>query len=104
MKASRYTEAQILGILRQTEGGMPVAELCRAHGIELGVVLQMSGEVWGMDSSMMDQLKVLEDENRRFKRMYADLSMQAELLKETLGKCMVRSAIARFSWVTDRLA
>jgi putative transposase len=58
----------------------------------------------GMDASMINQMKAMEDENRRVKRMYADLSMQADLLKEALGKCMVRPAIARFSCVAVRLA
>ena len=53
---------------------------------------------------MVSQMKAMEEENRRLKRMFADLSMQNDLLKETLGKCMVRPAIARFSWMTHRLA
>lgn len=65
----------------------------------------MAGEVWRHDASMVSQMKAMEEENRRLKRMYVDLSMQADLLKEALGKkCMVRPAIARFMWVTHRLA
>ena len=56
------------------------------------------------DASVVSQMKAMEEENRRLKRMFADLSMQNDLLKETLGKCMVRPAIARFSCVAVRLS
>jgi hypothetical protein len=53
---------------------------------EHGLILQVAGQVWGMDASMISQMKALEDENRRLKKMYAEMSMQAERLKEALGK------------------
>ena len=106
MKTSRYTEAQIIAILRQAEGGVPVAELCREHGMmplpgnglpanheRDGVALQVAGEVWrhgrfhgrpdeGDGSSHWSAIgsSPMARENRRLKRMYADLSMQADLL------------------------
>ena len=86
MKTSRYTEPQILAILRQAEGGMPVAELCRAHGMSNASFYKWRAKYGGMDASMIAQTKVLEDENRRLKKMFAELSMQNELLKEALGK------------------
>ena len=86
MKTSRYTEGQILAILRQAEGGMPVAELCRAHGISSATFYKWRAKYGGMDASLISQMKAMEEENRRLKRMYADLSMQADLLKEALGK------------------
>ena len=86
MKTSRYTEAQILAILRQAEGGMPVAELCRAHGMSSASFYKWRAKYGGMDASLIGQMKAMEEENRRLKRMYADLSMQADLLKEALGK------------------
>ena len=86
MKVSRFTEAQIMGVLRQAEGGLPVAELCREHGISSATFYKWRSKYGGMDASMISQMKSLEDENRRLKRMYADLSMQADLLKEALGK------------------
>ena len=86
MKTSRYTEAQILAILRQAEGGMPVAELCREHGMSSASFYKWRAKYGGMDASLISQMKAIEDENRRLKRMYADLSMQADLLKEALGK------------------
>jgi putative transposase len=86
MKTSRYSEAQILAILRQAEGGVPVAELCREHGMSNAWFYKWRARYGGMDASLISQMKAMEDENRRLKRMYADLSMQADLLREALGK------------------
>ena len=86
MKMTRYSEPQILAILRQAEGGVPVAELCREHGMSNASFYKWRAKYGGMDASMVSQMKVMEQENRRLKRMYADLSMQADLLKEALGK------------------
>jgi putative transposase len=86
MKTSRYTEGQILAILRQAEGGMPVAELCREHGMSNASFYKWRAKYGGMDASLISQMKAVEDENRRLKKMFAELSMQNELLKEALGK------------------
>jgi putative transposase len=86
MKMTRYSEPQILSILRQAEGGVPLAELCREHGMSTASFYKWRAKNGGMDASMIVQTKALEDENRRLKKMYADLSMQADLLKEALGK------------------
>ncbi len=86
MKTSRFNEPQILAILRQAEGGVPVSELCREHGMSTASFYKWRSKYGGMDASMISQMKALEDENRRLKKMYAEMSMQAELLKEALGK------------------
>ncbi len=86
MKKSRYTDAQIMGILRQADSGVPVASLCREHGMSAGSFYKWRAKYGGMDASMMRRLKELEDENRRLKRMYADLSIQAEIVKDALQK------------------
>ena len=86
MKTSRYTEPQILAILRQAEGGVPVAELCREHGMSNASFCKWRARYGGMDASMIAQMKTIEVENRRLKKMFAELSMQNELLKEALGK------------------
>jgi putative transposase len=86
MKMTRYSEPQILTILRQAEGGVPVSELCREHGMSNASFYKWRSKYGGMDASMISQMKALEDENRRLKKMYAEMSMQAELLKEALGK------------------
>ncbi len=86
MKLSKYSEPQILAILRQAEGGVPVAELCREHGMSNASFYKWRAKYGGMDASMISQMKAVEDENRRLKKMFAELSMQNELLKEALGK------------------
>ena len=86
MKTSRYTEAQIIAILRQAEGGVLVAELCREHGMSDASFYKWRAKYGGMDASMVSQMKAMEEENRRLKRMYTDLSMQNDLLKEALLK------------------
>jgi putative transposase len=86
MKKSRFTESQILAVLRQAEVGCLVPDLCREHGISTATFYKWRSKYGGMDASMVSQMKALEEENRRLKRMYAELSMQADLLKEALGK------------------
>jgi putative transposase len=86
MKTNRSNEPQILAILRQAEGGVPVPELCREHGMSTASFYKWRSKYGGMDASMISQMKALEDENRRLKKMYAEMSMQAELLKEALRK------------------
>ena len=86
MKTGRYSDAQIMGILKQAESGVPISELCREHGMSNVSFYKWRAKYGGMDVSMMSQLKVMEAENRRLKRMYAEMSMQNDLLKEALGK------------------
>ena len=86
MRKSRFTEAQIMGILRQAESGLALSEVCREHGISSATFYKWRSKYGGMDTSMISQMKGVEDENRRLKKMFAELSMQNELLKEALGK------------------
>jgi len=86
MKKSRFTEAQILAILKQGENGVPVADLCREHGISNATFYNWRSKYGGMDASLMAEMKAMADENRRLKKMYAEMAMQNELLKDALGK------------------
>ena len=86
MKTARFSDAQIMGILRQAESGVPVSELCREHGMSSASFYKWRSRYGGMDASMVSELKAMADENRRLKRMYAEMSMQNDLLKEALGK------------------
>ena len=86
MKTARFSDAQIMGILRQSESGVPVSELCREHGMSSASFYKWRSKYGGMDASMVSQMKAMADENRRLKRMYAEMSMQNDLLKEALGK------------------
>lgn len=72
MNTSKYTEAQIIAILRQAEGGVPVAELCREYGMSDASFNKWRAKYGGMDASMVSQMKAFADENLRMKRMYAD--------------------------------
>jgi putative transposase len=86
MKKSRFTEAQIMSVLKQAEAGMAVADLCREHGISNATFYQWRSKYGGMDAAMIGEMKSVQEENRRLKKMFAELSMQNELLKEALGR------------------
>ncbi len=95
MKKSRFTDSQIIAVLKQVQAGTPVPELCREHGISPGTFYKWRSKFGGMDAEMMSQLKELQDENRRLKKMYADAQLSADLLKESLSKKLVRPSQRR---------
>ena len=84
MKKSRFTDSQILSILKQAEAGTPITELCREHGISSASVYKWRDKFGGMDASMMKRLKKLEAENARLKKMYAEEKLKAEIRQEAL--------------------
>ena len=84
MKKSRFTDSQILAILKQAEAGTPVPELCREHGMSNATFYKWRAKYGGMDASLMTRLKELEDENRRLKKMYAEERLMSEIRKEAL--------------------
>ena len=86
MKKSRYSDSQIINILNQAEAGIPVAELCREHGMSDATFYKWRAKFGGMDVSMMARLKELEEENRRLKKMYAEERLKAEILNEAITK------------------
>ncbi len=86
MKKSRYSDSQIMAILKQAESGTPIPTLCREHGMSSACFYQWRSKFGGMDASMMKRMKELEDENRRLKKMYADERLKAEMVKEALAK------------------
>ena len=86
MKKSRFTDSQIIAVLKQAEVGTPVPELCREHGISSATFYKWRSKFGGMDASMVSQLKELQDENRRLKKMYAKAQLSAHLLKEAMSK------------------
>ena len=75
MKNKRYSDAQIMGILKQAESGVPVSELCREHGMSSASFYKWRAKFGGMDALMISELKAMVEENRRLKRMYAEMSM-----------------------------
>jgi putative transposase len=84
MKKSRFTDSQILAILKQAESGAPVPELCREHGMSSASFYKWRAKFGGMDASLMKRMKELEDENRRLKKMYAEEKLKAEIRQEAL--------------------
>ena len=86
MKKSRYSDSQIMGILKQAEAGVPVPELCREHGMSSASFYKWRSKYGGMDASMMVRMKELEAENRRLKRMYAEERLKAEIIQEAMAK------------------
>lgn len=86
MKKSRYTDSQIMAILKLAEAGTPVPELCREHGMSSAAFYKWRAKYGGMDTSMMSRLKELEDENRRLKKMYAEERLKAEIIQEAMAK------------------
>lgn len=84
MRKSRYSDSQILAILKQADGGVPVPELCREHGMSSALFYRWRAKYGGMDSSMLKRMKELEAENRRLKKMYAEERLKAEIRQEAL--------------------
>jgi len=86
MKQARYSESQIMTVLKQAEAGVPVAELCREHGMSSASFYKWRSKYGGMDASMMARMKELEAENRRLKRMYAEERLKSEIIQEAMAK------------------
>ena len=86
MKKSRFTDSQIIAILKQAEAGTPVPELCREHGISSATFYKWRSKYGGMEASMVSRMKELEEENRRLKKMFAEAQMSADIMKEALSK------------------
>lgn len=86
MKTSRFTDSQIIAVLKEAEAGTPVPELCRTHGISNATFYKWRSKFGGMDASLMSRMKELEDENRRIKKLYVEAQLSADLLREALAK------------------
>jgi putative transposase len=86
MKTSKFSDSQIMAILKQGESGVPVNTLCREHGMSSASYYKWRTKFGGMDASLISRLKDLESENRRLKKMYADAQLDADILKEAMAK------------------
>ena len=86
MKRSRFTTEQVIGILKEHEGGTKTADLARRHGVTEHTIYRWKAKYGGMDVSDAQRLKQLEDENRRLKHMVADQALDIQALKAVLGK------------------
>ena len=86
MKKSRFTESQIVAILKEVESGLKVDPVCRSHGISSATYYNWKSKYGGMEASDVKLLKALEEENSRLKKMYANLSLEHEAVKELIVK------------------
>ena len=86
MKRSRFTDGQIIAILKEAESGTRVADLCREHGMSDATFYKWRAKYGGMDASLMKRMKELQEENRRLKKMYAEEKLKAEIVQEALEK------------------
>ena len=86
MRKSRFSEEQIIGILKEQQAGLPVAELCRKHGISDATFYTWRSKYGGLEVSEAKRLKTLKEENRKLKKLLAEQMLDAATLREMLGK------------------
>ena len=86
MKKSRYTESQIIAVLKEVDAGRKVEEVCRQHGISSATYYNWKSKYGGMEASDVKRLKELEEENAKLKKMFADVSLENSAIKELVAK------------------
>ena len=86
MRKSRFTEAQIIGMIKEQEAGLPTSELCRKHGLSPATFYKLKAKYGGLEVSDARRLRQLEDENGKLKRLLAESVLDNAILKDLLGK------------------
>lgn len=86
LKKNRFTESQIVAVLKEGEAGLPVTELCRKHGISSATYYNWKSKYSGVEVSELQRLRELETENARLKRMYAGLALENAAIKDVLNR------------------
>ena len=86
MKRTRFSENHIIRILKEAESGVPLTDLCRIHGFSKSGFYKWKAKYGGMEASDLRRLRELDEENRRLKQMYAELSLELQVLKDVVEK------------------
>ena len=86
MRKSKFSESQIVSLLKEAEAGRKVSEICREHGVSTATFYQWRSKYGGMEASDMKRFKELQSENEKLKRMYAEMALENRAIKELLGK------------------
>jgi len=86
MKKSRFTETQIVAVLKEADAGKPVKEICRSHGISDAAYYKWKSKYGGMEASDLKRVKELEAENARLKRLFADMALENAAMKDLIAK------------------
>ena len=86
MRKSRFTEAQIIGMIKEQEAGLPTVEVCRKHGLSTASFYKFKAKYGGLEVSDARRLRQLEEENGKLKRLLADTVLDNAILKDLLGK------------------
>lgn len=86
MRKSRFTEKQIIGMIKEQEAGLPTAEVCRKHGLSPATFYKLKAKYGGLEVSDARRLRQLEDENGKLKRLLAESVLDNAILKDLLGK------------------
>lgn len=86
MRKSKFSESKIVTLLKEAEAGRKVSDICREHGVSSATVYQWRSKYGGMEASDIKKLKELQEENEKLKRMYADMALENQAIKDLLGK------------------
>ena len=86
MRKLKFSESKIVALLKEAEAGRKVSDICREHGISSATFYQWRSKYGGMEASDIKKLKELQEENEKLKRMYADMALENQAIKDLLGK------------------
>jgi putative transposase len=86
MRKSKFSESKIVSLLIEAEAGRKVSDICREHGVSSATFYQWRSKYGGMEASDIKKLKELQEENEKLKRMYADMALENQAIKDLLGK------------------